>query len=205
MEQRDRSHSQVGPCQRQNGNVDPEALAFVFGVTKFYAYLYGRKFKLITDHKPLVSIFHPSKELPHLSVSQIGEETRKESEKNELWKYLRYGLPVNMRIPFGGKTERFSIQDDCIFVGQKRVHIPWTLRTKVLQELHEGPQGIVKTKALARSYVWWPGVDSAIEKMIQNCGPCQRTRNNPPQQTSEGWDRPEKPVDRVHIDYAGPI
>ena len=41
---------------------------------------------------------------------------------NQLWKHL---------IPFGGKTDRFAIQVDCIFMGQ-RVYIPRTLRAKVL-------------------------------------------------------------------------
>ena len=30
----------------------------VFGVQKFYTYLYGRSFKVITDHKPLVMILN---------------------------------------------------------------------------------------------------------------------------------------------------
>ena len=37
--------------------IEREMLAIVFGVQRFHTYLYGRKFKILTDHKPLVMIF----------------------------------------------------------------------------------------------------------------------------------------------------
>ena len=36
--------------------IERELLAIVFGVQRFHTYLYGRSFKVITDHKPLVMI-----------------------------------------------------------------------------------------------------------------------------------------------------
>ncbi|KAL8620857.1 hypothetical protein ACOMHN_047028 [Nucella lapillus] len=36
--------------------IEREMLAIVFGVQRFHTYLYGRKFKILTDHKPLVMI-----------------------------------------------------------------------------------------------------------------------------------------------------
>ena len=37
-------------------NIDREMLAVVVGITRFHTYLYGRPFKVITDHKPLEMI-----------------------------------------------------------------------------------------------------------------------------------------------------
>ncbi|XP_052758388.1 uncharacterized protein K02A2.6-like [Galleria mellonella] len=52
------------PHERRYGQIDKEALAIIFGITKFHEYLAGRKFDIITDHKPLVGLFNPLKPIP---------------------------------------------------------------------------------------------------------------------------------------------
>lgn len=58
-------------CQRRWSQIDKEAYAIVFGVKKFFDFLYGRPFTLLTDHKPLVQIFSPNKALPTLSATRM--------------------------------------------------------------------------------------------------------------------------------------
>ena len=41
------------------------------GVKRFHVYLYGRRFTLITDHKPLTAIFHPEKGVPAMTAARL--------------------------------------------------------------------------------------------------------------------------------------
>ena len=56
-------------------------------------------------------------------------------------------------------------------------------------------------KALARSYVWWPHLDSDIEETVQNCGACQSVRKLPAVAPLHSWKWPERVWQRVHIDF----
>lgn len=49
--------STLNESETKYAQIDKEALALVFAVRYFHQYVYGRHFILITDHKPLVSIF----------------------------------------------------------------------------------------------------------------------------------------------------
>ena len=60
-------------------------------------------------------------------------------------------------------------------------------------------------KALARSYIWWPGIDQQIENIAQQCGQCEENARNPTRSPLRPWLFPQKPWSRVHLDYAGPI
>ena len=52
--------------------IDKEALGLIHNeVQKFHTYLYGRNFTLITDHKPLMSILGPKKEISSVATARL--------------------------------------------------------------------------------------------------------------------------------------
>ncbi|XP_037930007.1 uncharacterized protein K02A2.6-like [Teleopsis dalmanni] len=59
------------PVERKYSQLDREAVAILFGVTKFHQYLYGRKFILVTDNKPLQYIFNPKKGIPQMAANRL--------------------------------------------------------------------------------------------------------------------------------------
>ena len=58
-------------AERRYYNLDKEALAIIFGLSKFYQYLYGRTFIIYTDHKPLSYLFDASRAIPQITFARI--------------------------------------------------------------------------------------------------------------------------------------
>ena len=44
---------------------------------------------------------------------------------------------------------------------------------QLLEDLQTAHPGIVRIKNLARSYLWWPRLDGAIEEKVKTCKVCQ--------------------------------
>lgn len=59
-------------------------------------------------------------------------------------------------------------------------------------------------KSVARSYMWWPALESDIELLGKRCSPFQLERPNPPKGRLNVWSYPDGPWERVHEDYLGP-
>lgn len=58
-------------AEKNYSQLEREALAIIFGITKFHQYLYARQFTLWTDNKPLSLILGPKKGIPVLAASRL--------------------------------------------------------------------------------------------------------------------------------------
>jgi hypothetical protein len=262
-------------AERNYSQIEKEGLSIVWSIKKFHIYLYGRKFILFTDHKPLTFIFNPSKGISgtmssrlqrwalllasfdydieyrssgkHSNADGLSRVPLKETTQEEedicwgidLIEYLE-DLPVTVQeirkqtlhdpvlkivyqnvmkgwlekmddrditkdlLPYFYKRNELTISQGCLMWGL-RVLVPYKFRKIVKTELHQGHLGIVKMKALARSFVWWPGIDKEIEELARSCSDCQEYKLIPKNLCVHKWEQAPSPWYRIHIDYAGPF
>ena len=62
-----------------------------------------------------------------------------------------------------------------------RIVIPSSLHEDMLDRLHTGHQGITKCRRRALQSVWWPGLNSHLERLVTNCAECCRNRVQHPE------------------------
>ncbi|KAL5256343.1 hypothetical protein ACHWQZ_G011539 [Mnemiopsis leidyi] len=260
-------------AEKNYSQIDKEATAIVWAIKRFHLYLYGRKFKLVTDNQPLVHIFNKNKQLsvmtaarltrwsiflmdydydivyrptkahgnadmlsrlpvPHttqdeeeakeelvfsvdiehtcLTARMIESYTKKDPILSKVLHYIRNGWPdkgiqfSEEMTAYWNRRSELSVELGCITWGC-RVIIPSKLRSTVLEMLHVTHLGMSGMKTLARSYVYWPRINSEIEQLSSTCKSCGKHGKSLPSLTEHPWTKPTMPWQRVHIDYAGPF
>ena len=93
-----------------------------------------------------------------------------------------------------------------IILRENRIIIPSSLRERTLKLAHECHMGIVKTKAMMRDKVWWPGIDADIDDLIKNCIPCISMNDKSNVVPMQFTDLPmSKPWHKTLIDICGPF
>jgi hypothetical protein len=124
----------------------------------------------------------------------IGRYTRKDTELAQVYEFVSTGwpskAPPNLQAYYSRRNE-LSLSQDCLIWGT-RVIIPKSLRPQLLKEVHTGHVGIVRMKSVARSFVWWPGIDVENEPTAKRCSDCRETQNVPAM-TVHKWKRPAGP------------
>ena len=138
-----------------------------------------------------------------ITASDIRYHTESDKDMLELIEYIKHGCPHNITNPTLSSLKN-KISDMCIFDGcilyQNRVFVPHLLRRSVLGILHDCHPGIVAMKSLARSLVWYPGIDHDIETLVKSCPECISIKPRPPKSNIR-WPIAPKNWSRIHVDH----
>ena len=96
-----------------------------------------------------------------------------------IWSTVPYEFHHKLR-PYLARKNESSLHSGCMLWGS-RVIAPPKCQNKVCDELHASHPGIVTMKSIARSHVWWPGIDENLESYVRHCSVCQATALNSPE------------------------
>ena len=84
--------------------------------------------------------------------------------------------------------------------------MPTSLQARAIQLAHEGHQGTLsKTKALIRSKVWFPGLDTAVDNAVRRCILCQANTTRQHTEPLNMSNLPRGPWINLSIDFCGPL
>ncbi|UYV72834.1 K02A2.6-like [Cordylochernes scorpioides] len=242
----------LSQAEKKYSQIDKECLSIIWALKKFNNYLFGRKFELITDNKPLHHILNPKREISSnmsarlqrwtliLSSYNFTIECRKTGDHGNADGLSRLPLEqyeemeedaVNtvhmikqceelpltsshirresckdsiLKIVYQNTLEELTVEQGILLLGT-RVVIPRKFRAKIKTELHQGHLGVVKMKALARNFIWWPGIDREIEEITRVCRECNINNHTLKQESVHRWKSAPAPWYRVHLDFAGPF
>lgn len=137
----------------------------------------------------------------------IQKATSEDPVLSKVLHYIRESWPetiedANIRI-IANRKESLSEIDGCVMLSN-RIIIPFLFQNKVMKQLHTAHPGIVRMKALARSYVYWPNMDTEIAQFVSRCSRCAAAAKAPTKTTLSAWPKTNEPWSRIHTDFAGP-
>ena len=99
-------------AERNYSTIEKEGLAIVYAAKKFHHFLYGHRFTIFTDHKPLLGLFAENRELPARSASRVLRWALLLSAYNYVLKYRPGTVNSNAdglsRLPLDARSEDVS-------------------------------------------------------------------------------------------------
>ncbi|XP_065182106.1 uncharacterized protein K02A2.6-like [Sycon ciliatum] len=120
---------------------------------------------------------------------------------SSVMRYVIHGWPATVPDdikPFHRERGQLSHMQGVLCHGFRLV-VPSVLQPEILQKLHDGHQGVTKSKARARFSSWWPGISADIEAYVAKCTTCIKQRHQSPEPL-QTTPFPERPWQRIVSD-----
>ena len=160
--------------ERNYLQIEKEALSRVYGIRKFHQYhLYSCRFMLVTDHKPLTTVLGPQNGIPPLAAARLQrwalmlsgysydiefKPTRQHGNADGLSRLpLGHRHNSRNRVPFYDGRRCFRHRSDACLASDRRLQT--ATRQDPLKVLLLVYPGVTEMNSVARSYMWWPGLE----------------------------------------------
>uniref|UniRef100_A0A0N5B5L5 RNA-directed DNA polymerase n=1 Tax=Strongyloides papillosus TaxID=174720 RepID=A0A0N5B5L5_STREA len=132
---------------------------------------------------------------------------RNESSIDELIKEIKVCMDAgswpkrtNSLIRFYKKYRTMIEEVDGVLYINGRILLPNNLRSKALQEAHEGHLGITNMSRKLRIKYIWHGLDTDVKNFVRLCIACQNI-SNCHSVPDEDWPKTQRPMQRIHVDH----
>jgi len=185
-------------AEQNYSTVEKELAAIVWGIKHFRPYLYGRKFKIVSDHKPLTWI---------MSVKDPGSRLLRWRIQLEEYDYeIVYKPGVQNSNADALSRINVIIEGNC-----EPVEIDQEMKEKILQENHDsllgGHRGMNKTYQAIRLHYQWPNMRRDVEEYVKKCAKCQMNKTLKPRKKvpMEITTTARHPFEKCALDIVGPL
>ena len=141
-----------------------------------------------------------------IDLEVIKEHTRSDETLQSLIKSIQSNHWTDKTKQYHKVRQELSVtSDQALVLRGTRIVMPAALHQQAIDLAHEGHQGIVKSKQLLRTKVWFPGVDAQMEDTINKCLACQANSPSHTQAPLKMTELPPYPWHSVAIDFYGPL
>ena len=114
------------------------------------------------------------------------------------WPDTKVETHVSIR-EYWAYRDELSVHDGVMYKGMRFV-VPPSMRRHMLSQVHGSHLGIVKCKSRAAEAMFWPGMNSQIEDMVNDCSPCNEYQNHQAREPLHPTKTPDLPWVQVAAD-----
>ena len=185
-------------AEQNYSTVEKEIATIVWGIKHFRPYLYGRRFKIVSVHKPLtwiMSVKDPGSCLLRWRI-QLEEYDNEIVYKPGVQNSSAYALS-RINALAGDDSESSGIDQE--------------MKIKILQKNHDsvlgGHKGMNKSYEAIKLHYQWPNMRKEIEDYVKKCEKCQTNKTLRPTKRAprEITTTARHPFERCALDILGPL
>ncbi|GBM85344.1 hypothetical protein AVEN_274775-1 [Araneus ventricosus] len=166
---------------------------------------------LIKNHFPtpeedsLVLSVLDSLPISDIKLQEIRDANKSDPIVQELKSLLECGWDSSKGVSLLAK-KYLQYKDELQFVDDlllklDLIVVPESMRREILNRLHEGYFGNVKTISMARTCVFWPGISKDIKEMIEKLPVCAKFQIGNAPEPEIPHQFPTSPLVKVAIDF----